>query len=118
MKMIIKRVYEPYSSDDGFRILIDRFWPRGISKEKANIDFWDKNLAPSTELRKWFNHEPEKFEEFKKRYEAELDQQKEALAELLKKIQGKKKLSLIYGAKDPEVNHASVFRAYLLRKLK
>ncbi|NLC24127.1 DUF488 family protein [Oxalobacter vibrioformis] len=118
MEIVIKRAYEPVSADDGFRVLIDRLWPRGLSKEKAHIDFWDKHIAPSTELRKWFNHEPGKFTEFTRRYEAELKEETEALGELKEKVRGQKKVSLIYGAKDPEINHARVLQAYLRKQWK
>lgn len=105
--MKIKRVYEKPEKDDGYRILVDRLWPRGISKASAEIDEWIKEIAPSTELRKWFNHEPEKFSEFKKRYKEELKTQ---VAELKKihEISQKKKITLLYSAKDTQYNQAVV----------
>lgn len=105
--MKIKRVYEKPERDDGYRILVDRLWPRGISKASAEIDEWIKEIAPSTELRKWFNHEPEKFSEFKKRYKEELKTQ---VAELKKihEISQKKKITLLYSAKDTQYNQAVV----------
>lgn len=105
--MKIKRVYEKPERDDGYRILVDRLWPRGISKASAEIDEWIKEIAPSTELRKWFNHEPEKFSEFKKRYKEEL---KTHVAELKKihEISQKKKITLLYSAKDTQYNQAVV----------
>ncbi|MDL2284204.1 DUF488 family protein [Oxalobacter sp. OttesenSCG-928-P03] len=117
MQIRIKRAYEPVSAEDGFRVLVDRLWPRGISKEKAHIDFWDKNIAPSTELRKWFNHDPEKFPEFTRRYQAELDTEVSALDGLCEKLKGQKTVSLIYGAKNPEINHARVLQAVLEKRL-
>ncbi len=74
--IILKRIYEPYSEHDGFRILVDRLWPRGVSKEKAALDLWLKDIGPSTELRKWFAHDPEKWLDFKQRYKAELEGKK------------------------------------------
>lgn len=118
MEIVLKRAYEPVSTDDGFRVLVDRLWPRGISKENARIDYWDKHIAPTTELRKWFNHEPEKFPEFTRRYQDELKRQNGVLKELMKTVKGQKRISLIYGAKDPEINHARVLQAYLQKKLK
>ena len=105
--MKIKRVYEKPEKEDGYRILVDRLWPRGISKASAEIDEWIKEIAPSTELRKWFNHEPEKFSEFKKRYKEEL---KTHVAELKKihEISQKKKITLLYSAKDTHYNQAVV----------
>lgn len=118
MEIALKRAYEPASSDDGFRMLVDRLWPRGVSRENAHIDFWDKNMAPTTELRKWFNPDPLKFPEFVRRYQDELKGQADALKELKEMVKGQKKISLIYGAKDPEINHARVLQGYLKQKLK
>jgi len=83
MDIKIKRAYESPSGDDGYRILVDRLWPRGISKEKAKVDFWPKELAPSTELRRWYGHDPEKWAEFKSRYFTELNGNPELINELL-----------------------------------
>jgi len=77
MNIQLKRIYEPYSKEDGYRILVDRLWPRGFTKEKAALDLWLKEIAPSTELRKWFGHDPEKWKEFQKKYRIELKQNKE-----------------------------------------
>lgn len=118
MEIVIKRAYDPVSADDGFRVLIDRLWPRGLSKEKAHIDFWNKQIAPSTALRKWFNHEPDKFPAFTRRYQDELKGEAAALDELREKVGGQKKVSLIYGAREPEFNHARVLQAYLLKQWK
>ncbi|RFS24773.1 DUF488 domain-containing protein [Chitinophaga silvatica] len=103
----IKRIYEPYDSKDGFRILVDRLWPRGISKEEAHIDEWEKEIAPSNELREWFNHDPAKFAEFKTKYKHELQDKKELLTAIRKKAQHQK-VTLLYGAKDTEHNQAQV----------
>ena len=101
----IKRVYDPVSADDGKRILVDRLWPRGINKEKAHIDEWLKEIAPSNELRKWYSHDPAKWPEFKKRYRAEISQE----TEILKKIknEGKKgTVTLLFSTKELELNNA------------
>jgi uncharacterized protein YeaO (DUF488 family) len=105
----IKRAYDPPSSDDGTRILVDRLWPRGLSKGKAALDGWNKDVAPSTDLRKWFDHRPERFAEFTKRYRAEL-KGNAALAEL-RALKGK--VTLIYAAHDPAINHAVVLAKVL-----
>ncbi len=104
----IKRAYEKAEKGDGYRILVDRLWPRGISKEKAHLDLWIKDIAPSTELRKWFGHDPGKWEGFKEKYKKELAGKKE-LVEQLKMLEKKHKiLTLVYGAKDTEHNEAAV----------
>lgn len=108
MSISIKRVYEMPESTDGTRILVDRLWPRGITKEKAKIDLWLKEAAPSTELRKWFGHDPEKWSEFKEKYRAELKDDA-ALAELYK-LSSKGKLTLVYAAKDENHNNAAALR--------
>ncbi len=120
MKIATKRVYEPASSKDGLRVLVDRVWPRGLSKDKAKIDLWLKEAAPSTSLRKWFGHDPEKWSEFKERYLAEIKKNKESLAPLkeLLKSERPKKLTLIYGARDTEHNNAVVLQKYLEKSLK
>jgi len=108
----IKRAYEPAEKSDGFRVLVDRLWPRGIKKEEAGLDEWLKEVAPSAELRKWFNHEPEKWPEFRKKYIVELRHSTavEALSQHLKKH---KTITLIYGAKDEKHNQAVVLKAFL-----
>jgi uncharacterized protein YeaO (DUF488 family) len=111
----IKRVYEAPADTDGLRILVDRLWPRGLKKEDAALDLWCKDIAPSPELRKWFDHRPERFEEFGKRYRAELDGNP-AVADLLTFI-GKRRATLLYAARDPTINHATVLAAYLYRKM-
>lgn len=111
-RIILKRVYDEKSANDGYRLLIDRIWPRGVSKEKANLDEWNKELAPSTELRKWFDHKEERFEEFVKRYKKELSEKKEEL----KRIQDLAKehqICLLYGAKDEKHNQAVVLKEVL-----
>ena len=112
MKLTIKRVYEEPDKDDGTRILIDRLWPRGLSKEKAHVDLWLKEIAPSTELRKWFAHDPAKWTEFKTRYRAELKHNSEQLA-VLKQAIIKGPVTLLYGAKDEQHNDAIVLQELL-----
>ena len=109
MKINIKRVYAKPSDADGKRILIDRLWPRGLSKEKACVDLWLKDIAPSTELRKWFGHDPHKWDEFKQRYLKELKANSEAV-EVLKQELSKGKVTLVYGAKDEAHNDAVVIQ--------
>lgn len=107
----IKRVYEPYSPDDGYRILIDRLWPRGLTKEKAKIDLWLKSIAPSNELRKWFGHDPEKWSEFQKKYKAEIEANTESVSTLKKALKEQKVVTFIYSAKDELHNDAVVLQA-------
>ena len=114
--LTVKRVYEPWSEDDGFRVLVDRLWPHGESREKAKLDLWLKAVAPSTELRKWFGHDPEKWDEFRKKYRRELDANPDAVAELRKVMKEHKKVTLVYGAKDEEHNQAIVLKEYLAGK--
>lgn len=112
MNIHLKRTYEDAADEDGFRILVDRLWPRGVSKESAKIDLWIKEIAPSTALRKWFGHDPAKWQEFQKRYRSELDEN----SELLKELRGhakKGKVTLVYSAKDTEHNDAVVLLDYL-----
>ena len=109
MDIKIKRVYEPPDKDDGRRILVDRLWPRGLTKEKASVDLWLKDIAPSTALRKWFGHDPSKWEEFKKRYLDELKGKSEQI-QLLKQEMEKGAVTLVYGAKDEEHNEALVLQ--------
>jgi uncharacterized protein YeaO (DUF488 family) len=108
----IKRVYEPVDVKDGKRILIDRLWPRGVSKENAKIDLWLKDISPSTELRKWFKHIPEKWPQFRQRYSKELEANKQSLEILLKEAQFGP-IVLVYAAKDEKHNDAVVLRNYL-----
>jgi uncharacterized protein YeaO (DUF488 family) len=113
----IKRIYDPYDEADGNRILIDRLWPRGISKEKAQLTSWMKELGPSNELRKWFGHKPELFEEFRMKYIQELHGDKtniERIKELCT-LSKDKNLTLLYAAKDPEFNNAAVLKEELFR---
>lgn len=110
----IRRVYEEPSADDGLRVLVDRLWPRGRSKQSAHVDVWIKDIAPSKELRTWFGHIPERFDEFASRYREELDANPEAVSRLRELIAGHPRVTLLYGAKDNEHNNAVVLRRYLL----
>lgn len=112
----LKRVYEPYDPADGYRILVDRLWPRGLTKEAAGIDSWVKEVAPSTELRKWFHHDPSQWNEFVKRYKAEL-KASNALDALLSEIKKHKTVTLLYGAKDEQNNQAVVLKELLAARL-
>lgn len=113
MTIRIKRVYETADEDDGFRVLVDRLWPRGESKEKAHVDLWLKEVAPSTELRQWFHHEERLFDEFAERYRAELDANGEVVGELRDVVGQHPVVTLVYGARDEEHNQAVVLRDYL-----
>lgn len=111
----IKRIYDKSSEKDGYRILVDRLWPRGVSREKAALDVWFKDIAPSTELRTWFGHKSERFAEFTVSYEAEL-KHNPAVAQLKSIIKEHKSVTLLYAAHDPAINHARVLLAYLRRQ--
>ncbi len=115
MDVRIKRIYEAPAKDDGYRLLVDRVWPRGVSKEEAHLDGHSTDIAPSTELRKWFGHEPPKFSEFKTRYVKELKDQSEEL-DRIRSLAKKQRVTLLYGAKDEEHNQAVVLREVLLGK--
>lgn len=109
----IKRAYEETDTGEGFRILVDRLWPRGLSKEKAKIDLWLKDIAPSPELRKWFSHDVKKWPEFQKRYRQELQSNNELINEIKKHEKENKIVTLLYSAKDTLHNNAVVLRDYL-----
>jgi uncharacterized protein YeaO (DUF488 family) len=110
----IKRVYEPASKTDGLRILVDRLWPRGLTKVRAAVDEWLKEVAPSTELRKWFGHDPAKWKQFQTRYRKELkEKEKKEALQRLKAASKQHKLTLLYGARDEEHNEARVLKQVL-----
>ena len=110
----IKRVYDAPAKSDGFRVLVDRVWPRGVSKEKAAVDLWMKEVGPSTELRKWFGHDPERWDEFRKRYRAELKERTDLVDEL-RGHAAKGPLTLVFSAKDEEHNQALALKEVLRR---
>lgn len=111
----IKRVYEEAAREDGFRILVDRIWPRGLKKENAHVDLWCKEIAPSTALRKWFAHDPDKWEEFREKYTRELADKGDLIRELKRAIQKEKTATLLYGARNQQYNQAIVLRDVLRR---
>ncbi len=115
MEIQIKRIYEDAAKNDGTRILVDRIWPRGVSKDEAHLDGWMKEIAPSTELRKWFGHKVELYQEFSERYETELKSKPELVKELRDKA-NKKLLTLLYGAKDETHNQAVVLKKFLFKQ--
>ena len=110
----LKRAYEPAAQDDGLRILVERLWPRGVSKQKARIDLWLKTVAPSTDLRKWYNHDPARWPAFRKRYGAELDDVADVVA-LLKLVADARTVTFVYAAGDEERNSAVALKALLER---
>lgn len=112
MSVRLKRAYEPPAPSDGYRILIDRLWPRGVTRERARLDEWARELAPSTELRRWFGHDPARFQEFRQRYLEELSAQEEKLRELRGRAR-QTTLTLVYGARDTEHNDAVVLAELL-----
>lgn len=114
MPIHLKRAYEDPTPSDGFRILVDRLWPRGVRKEAARIDLWLKDIAPSSELRKWFGHDPARWDEFRRRYFQELDGKPELVGQLRERLrQGN--ATLVYAAKDEEHNDAVALQEYLER---
>ena len=112
----IKRVYEQAADEDGVRILVDRLWPRGVSKERAALSGWFKDVAPSPDLRRWWHHDPDRFEDFARRYRTELDDNP-ALEDLLSIVREHDRTTLVYAAKDPAVNHALILRDYIRQAL-
>jgi uncharacterized protein YeaO (DUF488 family) len=116
MDVRLKRAYEPAGVEDGYRVLIDRLWPRGVSREKAKLDAWERELAPGTELRRWFGHDPARFEEFRRRYVEELQNERPRLAALRRRAR-EGTLTLVYAAHDEENNDAVVLAEVLRRGL-
>ena len=114
MAIKIKRVYEQPNDGDGTRVLVDRLWPRGLTKEKARVEVWFKEIAPSTELRKWFGHDPEKWKRFRGRYETELRHNRD-LIKMLKSKAREGTITLLYGARDEKHNEALVLKQFLER---
>lgn len=117
MMIDIKRVYEPPSPEDGRRILVDRLWPRGLSKAHARIDYWAKETSPSNELRKWYEHDPAKWGEFKRRYFAELNSVPDAVQSLMDSVLSGK-VTFLYSSKERELNNAVALREYLESSVK
>ena len=114
MPISLKRAYEPPSGSDGFRILVERLWPRGLSKRDAKIDLWAKDAAPSTELRRWFNHEPDKWAEFKRRYFKELHARKESLEPVVARV-GVGRVTFVFASRELRFNNAAALKEYMER---
>jgi uncharacterized protein YeaO (DUF488 family) len=112
MSIDLKRAYDAPATSDGCRILVDRLWPRGIAKDDLRVDAWPKDLAPSAGLRKWFGHDPKKWDEFKKRYARELEQRSDALEQLAERAKAGR-VTLVFGAKDTERNNAVALKEQL-----
>jgi uncharacterized protein YeaO (DUF488 family) len=118
LKIIIERIYDnPKGNNSSFRILVDRLWPRGLSKDKVRVDLWQKDVAPSNSLRKWFGHDEKKWDEFKRRYFEELDKKSDAINVILNKAK-EQAITLLYGAKEERLNNAAVLKEYLEDKIK
>ena len=109
----VKRIYEKPEEGDGYRILVDRLWPRGVSKEKAALDLWLKEIAPSNELRKWYNHEPEKWPEFQKKYQTEIAANKEVFEQLKEIVKKEENVTLLYATREEKRNEAQVLKDLL-----
>ena len=116
MAIRLKRAYDEPAQNDGYRILVDRVWPRGISKKESRLDEWLKNIAPSTELRKWFDHDPAKWEQFLERYFRELDGHKQAIDKLIT-LATNGRLTLVFAAKDRDHNNAVALKKYVMKKM-
>ena len=112
VRLKIKRIYDEPEKEDGVRVLVDRLWPRGLSKERANLDYWMKDISPSTELRKWYQHESEKWAEFKRCYFSELDMQGEQVAQLREMI-ARHDVTLLYSSRASDINNATALAEYL-----
>lgn len=117
IRIACKRIYEPAGPGDGYRVLVDRVWPRGLRKAEAAIDYWLQDVAPSKSLRQWFGHEPKRFAEFRRRYHAELDDNRDAVNALIEMARDNSSLTLIYAARDSEHNNAVVLADYLQQRL-
>ncbi|MBS1517011.1 MAG: DUF488 family protein [Bacteroidetes bacterium] len=109
----VKRIYESSSPEDGFRILVDRLWPRGLTKEKADLDLWLKEIAPGNDLRKWYNHDPGKWESFKEKYKNELKNKKDLLRQIEKLEKEKGCITLLYSSKELKYNNAAALKGFL-----
>ena len=116
-KIVIKRIYDDADDSDGLPVLVDRIWPRDVSKEQAQLDHWLRNIAPSSDLRTWWDHDPNLLDEFAERYEQELSDEdhEDAVDELIQLIHDNERVSLLYAAKDKAINHASILQDYLRR---
>ncbi|WP_341934841.1 DUF488 family protein [Microbacterium sp. LWO14-1.2] len=115
--ILIKHAYDAASTGDGYRVLVDRLWPRGVSKERAALDEWLKDIAPSPDLRTWWNHDPERMAEFAARYDAELEENTTTVQHLLDVVHAHDTVTLIYAAHDPAVNHAVVLQRFIQERM-
>jgi uncharacterized protein YeaO (DUF488 family) len=115
-EILLKRVYEPAHHSDGYRILVERLWPRGISRRKAKIDLWAKNIAPSTELRRWFSHDPAKWTEFRRRYFRELKAGSESLGPVLERLRAGR-VTFVFSSRETKFNTAVALRDYVKRSV-
>ena len=120
MTIRIERIYNNPKTNNSFRILVDRLWPRGLSKDKAKIDLWEKDIAPSNSLRKWFGHDEKKWDEFKRRYFKELDKKNDSdtVDRIIKMVKVQDSITLLYGAKEERFNNAVALKEYLEQKTK
>jgi uncharacterized protein YeaO (DUF488 family) len=114
----IERIYNNPRGNKSFRILVDRLWPRGLSKDKVKVDLWQKDISPSNSLRKWFGHEDEKWNEFKRRYFKELDKNVDPVNQILDKVKEEGSVTLLYGSKEEKFNNAVALKEYLEEKIK
>ena len=117
MPIELKRAYDPPAASDGWRVLVDRIWPRGIAREDLRVDAWLKDLAPSAELRKWFAHDPKRWDEFRQRYARELEQRRDAVEQLVERARAGR-VTLVFGARDVEHSNAAALKEYLERRLR
>ena len=113
----IKRIYNPPAEDDAFRILVDRLWPRGLTKEKAKVDLWLKEIAPSDQLRKWYAHDPKKWAEFRKKYFKDLGMKRELVNQIVQKMK-EGDITLLYSSKEEKINNAVALKDYIAKKKK
>ena len=116
MNILLKRIYEPPSPDDGFRILVERLWPRGISKERARVDLWAKDAGASDGLRRWFSHDPEKWDEFRRRYSDEVRQRETVLEKIRTLLRKYDTVTFLFAARDEDHNNAVALREFLIRE--
>lgn len=117
MEIKTKRIYDEYNENDGFRVLVDRLWPRGLKKEEARVDLWAKDIAPSDELRKWYSHDPSKWDEFKSRYLRELENNPKT-KEFIETIKKYPKITLLFSSKEKNLNNATVLKEFIENKIK
>ena len=114
----IERIYDNPKGSDGFRILVDRLWPRGLSKDNVKVDLWQKNIAPSDSLRRWFGHDEKKWDEFKRKYFRELDKNNVAVNTIIEKAKNQDSVTLLYGTKEGRFNNAVALKEYLEKRIK